>query len=215
MVHPPGARGSRDSGLRRRLADPRLRLRGRRRRTRFCAPGPATRATARRSTSAATSTSRIAIWCSSWSSSPGAAAIDSSNGRRRRRRLTSAASTPTRPASAQTTGWTPPVPLREGLARTLAFYRRAHAALPRSATADERMTVRFNALAPGDDAPAVRAAIDRVVASGWFILGPEVDGVRVGVRRAHAARRSASASAPAPTRSRWRSARSASGRATK
>jgi dTDP-4-amino-4,6-dideoxygalactose transaminase len=35
--------------------------------------------------------------------------------------------------------------------------------------------VPFNALAPGDDAPAVRAAIDRVIASGWFILGPEVE----------------------------------------
>jgi dTDP-3-amino-3,4,6-trideoxy-alpha-D-glucose transaminase len=30
-------------------------------------------------------------------------------------------------------------------------------------------------LAPRDDAPAIRAAIDRVVASGWFVLGPEVD----------------------------------------
>jgi dTDP-4-amino-4,6-dideoxygalactose transaminase len=35
--------------------------------------------------------------------------------------------------------------------------------------------VPFNALAPGDDAAAVRGAIDRVVASGWFILGPEVE----------------------------------------
>ena len=30
-------------------------------------------------------------------------------------------------------------------------------------------------LTPGEDAPAVRAAIDRVVARGWFILGPEVE----------------------------------------
>lgn len=37
------------------------------------------------------------------------------------------------------------------------------------------MNVRFNALVPGDDAAAVRAAIDRVVASGWFVLGPEVE----------------------------------------
>ena len=39
------------------------------------------------------------------------------------------------------------------------------------------MSVRvpFNALTPGDDAAAVRAAIDRVIASGWFILGPEVE----------------------------------------
>jgi dTDP-4-amino-4,6-dideoxygalactose transaminase len=36
-------------------------------------------------------------------------------------------------------------------------------------------TVPFNALAPGDDAAAVRAAIDRVIASGWFVLGPEVE----------------------------------------
>jgi dTDP-4-amino-4,6-dideoxygalactose transaminase len=30
-------------------------------------------------------------------------------------------------------------------------------------------------LVPGTDAAAVRAAIERVVASGWFVLGPEVD----------------------------------------
>jgi dTDP-4-amino-4,6-dideoxygalactose transaminase len=35
--------------------------------------------------------------------------------------------------------------------------------------------VRFNALALGDDRAAVRAAIDRVIDSGWFILGPEVE----------------------------------------
>lgn len=33
----------------------------------------------------------------------------------------------------------------------------------------------FNALVPGEDAADVRAAIDRVIASGWFILGPEVE----------------------------------------
>jgi dTDP-3-amino-3,4,6-trideoxy-alpha-D-glucose transaminase len=37
------------------------------------------------------------------------------------------------------------------------------------------MNVRFNALVPGDDAAGVRAAIDRVIASGWFVLGPEVE----------------------------------------
>lgn len=39
------------------------------------------------------------------------------------------------------------------------------------------MSVRvpFNALTPGEDAAAIRAAIDRVVAGGWFILGPEVE----------------------------------------
>lgn len=36
-------------------------------------------------------------------------------------------------------------------------------------------TVPFNALRPGEDAVAVRAAIDRVIASGWFVLGPEVE----------------------------------------
>ena len=39
------------------------------------------------------------------------------------------------------------------------------------------MSVRvpFNALTPGEDAAAIRAAIDRVIASGWFVLGPEVE----------------------------------------
>jgi len=35
--------------------------------------------------------------------------------------------------------------------------------------------VPFLSLVPGDDAADVRAAIDRVVASGWFVLGPEVE----------------------------------------
>ena len=37
------------------------------------------------------------------------------------------------------------------------------------------VTVPFNALKPGDDAAGVREAIERVIASGWFILGPEVE----------------------------------------
>ncbi len=37
------------------------------------------------------------------------------------------------------------------------------------------MTVPFNALRPGEDTAAVKAAIDRVIASGWFVLGPEVE----------------------------------------
>jgi len=37
------------------------------------------------------------------------------------------------------------------------------------------VTVPFNALKPGEDAADVQAAIDRVVASGWFVLGPEID----------------------------------------
>jgi dTDP-4-amino-4,6-dideoxygalactose transaminase len=36
-------------------------------------------------------------------------------------------------------------------------------------------TVPFNSLRPAEDAAAVRAAIDRVLASGWFVLGPEVE----------------------------------------
>src|SRR6188508_269361 len=35
--------------------------------------------------------------------------------------------------------------------------------------------VPFNALRPGVDAAAVKDAIDRVIASGWFVLGPEVE----------------------------------------
>ena len=37
------------------------------------------------------------------------------------------------------------------------------------------LRVPFNALTPGEDAAAVRAAIDRVMTSGWFVLGPEVE----------------------------------------
>jgi dTDP-3-amino-3,4,6-trideoxy-alpha-D-glucose transaminase len=38
-----------------------------------------------------------------------------------------------------------------------------------------RARIPFVAPAPHEDAAAVREAIDRVVASGWFILGPEVE----------------------------------------
>ena len=37
------------------------------------------------------------------------------------------------------------------------------------------MNVRFNVLVPQDDRAAVRAAVERVIASGWFVLGPEVE----------------------------------------
>lgn len=33
----------------------------------------------------------------------------------------------------------------------------------------------FLSLVPGEDAAAIRSAIDRVVAHGWFVLGPEVE----------------------------------------
>jgi len=36
-------------------------------------------------------------------------------------------------------------------------------------------TVPFNALKPAEDAADVKAAIDRVLSSGWFVLGPEVE----------------------------------------
>jgi len=36
--------------------------------------------------------------------------------------------------------------------------------------------VPFISLVPAEDAAAIRTAIDRVVARGWFVLGPEVDG---------------------------------------
>jgi dTDP-3-amino-3,4,6-trideoxy-alpha-D-glucose transaminase len=35
--------------------------------------------------------------------------------------------------------------------------------------------VPFTSLVPGDDGIEIRAAIERVVASGWFVLGPEVE----------------------------------------
>lgn len=37
------------------------------------------------------------------------------------------------------------------------------------------MTIPFLALTPGEDAADVRAAIDRVIARGWFVLGPELE----------------------------------------
>ena len=37
------------------------------------------------------------------------------------------------------------------------------------------LRVPFMSLVPGDDAVAIREAIDRVIASGWFVLGPEVE----------------------------------------
>jgi dTDP-3-amino-3,4,6-trideoxy-alpha-D-glucose transaminase len=37
------------------------------------------------------------------------------------------------------------------------------------------LRVPFMSLEPGPDTPDVRAAIDRVIARGWFVLGPEVE----------------------------------------
>src|SRR5262245_45891777 len=44
---------------------------------------------------------------------------------------------------------------------------------PRPSSGQARIP--FLSLVPGDDAADVRAAIDRVIARGWFVLGPEVD----------------------------------------
>jgi dTDP-4-amino-4,6-dideoxygalactose transaminase len=45
----------------------------------------------------------------------------------------------------------------------------------------------FLSLVPGEDAADIRAAIDRVVARGWFILGPEVEAFEVEFARASGA----------------------------
>ncbi|HEX6323026.1 MAG TPA: DegT/DnrJ/EryC1/StrS family aminotransferase [Vicinamibacterales bacterium] len=37
------------------------------------------------------------------------------------------------------------------------------------------MRIPFLSLTPGDDAPEIRAAIDRVITRGWFVLGPELE----------------------------------------
>jgi dTDP-3-amino-3,4,6-trideoxy-alpha-D-glucose transaminase len=44
-----------------------------------------------------------------------------------------------------------------------------------SSDRDRTPGVPFASLALGEDSAAVRAGIDRVIASGWFILGPEVE----------------------------------------
>src|SRR5207237_4213653 len=50
--------------------------------------------------------------------------------------------------------------------------------------------VPFASLAPGEDRTEIRAAIDRVIASGWFVLGPEVEAFEsefaLAARAAHA-----------------------------
>ena len=51
-------------------------------------------------------------------------------------------------------------------------------------TTGRAFRVPFMSLAPGDDHAAVRAAIERVVASGWFVLGPEVEAFEAEFARA-------------------------------
>lgn len=50
------------------------------------------------------------------------------------------------------------------------------------------MTVPFMSLVPGEDAVEVHQAIDRVIARGWFILGPELDAFETEFASATAAR---------------------------
>ena len=92
------------------------------------------------------------------------------------------------------TGWAPPCALREGL--------RPHARLlPPAPVPLCRRAFRLTRSRRAKTRRAVQAAIERVIASGWFILGPEVEAFEAEFA-APAARRTPWASAPAPTRSR-------------
>src|SRR3954471_20976581 len=74
-------------------------------------------------------------------------------------------------ASADDAGRRPPQDdrvLPEALRRVRAGRRRDRAAVIGQA-------IPFNTLHPGEDAADVQAAIQRVIARGWFILGPEVE----------------------------------------
>ena len=71
-----------------------------------------------------------------------------------------------------TTGWMPKINLREGLTRTLEYFRANFAALPIGGTA---------VLLPADPKASYLAhkealdrAIQETIASGWYILGPKV-----------------------------------------
>jgi dTDP-4-amino-4,6-dideoxygalactose transaminase len=63
------------------------------------------------------------------------------------------------------------------------------------------LRVPFASLTPGEDAEIVRAAIERVVGSGWFVLGPEVEAFEHELARACGTR---FAVASATGRTRWR-----------
>src|SRR3954471_7117606 len=53
--------------------------------------------------------------------------------------------------------------------------RRVRAGRRRDRAAGIGQAIPFNTLHPGEDAADVQAAIQRVIARGWFILGPEVE----------------------------------------
>ena len=135
-----------------------------------------------------------------------------SSGRRRRRRSTSAASTPTRRSSRARPGGRRRSRCATGLAADGRVLPRALRSLldpdqDRSRTlAGARVTPSAHPVRVADARArtrrACRAAIDRVIASGWFVLGPEVEAfeaefaaaLRRGARRRRRQR--------APTRSR-------------
>ena len=78
------------------------------------------------------------------------------------------------------------------------------------------MTLRvpFMSLLPGPDSDAIREAIDRVIARGWFILGPELTAFEEEFASASGGRHAVGVGT-GPTPSRSRCAPSTSARATK
>src|SRR5262245_10700090 len=71
---------------------------------------------------------------------------------------------------------------RHVLSATLGSLRR-HS---RKAVTDRRIP--FASLTPGEDERPIRDAIDRVVKSGWFVLGPEVAAFEAAFAEASGAR---------------------------
>ena len=55
-------------------------------------------------------------------------------------------------------------------------------------TSASRRRIPFLSLAPREDAAEVRAAVERVISSGWFVLGPEVEAFEAEFARACGAR---------------------------
>ena len=102
-----------------------------------------------------------------------------------RRRSTSVISTPIFEVL-RATGWAPTVTLEDGLARAAPSTASTSIATWNAASrTDPRDAARASLAARGASrrCPAVRAAIERVIASGWFILGPEVARSRMNLRR--------------------------------
>ena len=182
LVHPPGDRGPRDPDLRRRLAAARLRLRRRRGRRVPARGRAATRATARCSTSAATSRSahrdlvELLIDARRRAAAIAVrrvAAREEGDRHRQLLRRLDEVQDDDRLAPAVALARRPAAHDRRSTAQHLDHYVDRGSA-PRSgcdAAADPVPVARAAARTP----PDVRAAIDRVVARGWFVLGPEVE----------------------------------------